>query len=268
MELIPNYFDFNLYGFDITVKDDHVLYKTNIQEQYIIEYILHYKRTNHSNQDIIDVLNELGTTCRSEEWSGLEVMDIYFTYDNRQYIGTNDIMNLPKEIKIPIEKFHKKKIYNIYKIKCYLKNSNKMKFANKIVSLLKNNHIWTKSTKDKLNTEIIIGKTEIEECKNLAKIKINDLMNLNSASLPNSPINIKNSANNIKNSPINIKTLGKKEYIKMLDAIDDDDIKEKSKILDIIDDTKEELKILDEVDDTKEEFKICVINKTLIIIIS
>ena len=170
MEFIPNIFDFNQYGFKIDLKDDYIEFKVDFIEQQIIELIKKLKLENKSNINIIKLLENIGLNVRNEEWSGLELMHIYFAYQNRSYIGIHNIhKTIPKIINVPIKLFNPNNVYKIDLIKCYIENNIDINYANEVNSHLKINNILNKDVK----TELIIGKSKLSEFKKFYHLSIN-----------------------------------------------------------------------------------------------
>lgn len=174
MEFIPDIFDSDHYGYQVSIKEKFVEYKVEYLEQQIIELIKKLKLTNISNSEIIDILEKCDLKNRDEPWLGLDILEIYFKNEERPYIGLYNLHNkLPSIINIPILKFDINISYNLNFIKSYIPDNSYNKLGNDLNLYLKDNNISNPNVKSYLS----INKKDLNNLNNIFKVDLEKFAN-------------------------------------------------------------------------------------------
>ena len=174
MEFIPDIFDSDHYGYQVSIKENFVEYKVEYLEQQIIELIKKLKLTNISNSEIIDILEKYDLKNRNEPWLGLDILEIYFKNEERPYIGLYNLHNkLPSIINIPILKFDINISYNLNFIKSYIPDNSYNKLGNDLNLYLKDNNISNPNVKSYLS----INKKDFKNLNNIFKVNLEKFPN-------------------------------------------------------------------------------------------
>ena len=174
MEFIPDIFDSDHYGYQVSIKENFVEYKVEYLEQQIIELIKKLKLTNISNSEIIDILEKYDLKNRNEPWLGLDILEIYFKNEERLYIGLYNLHNkLPSIINIPILKFDINISYNLNFIKSYIPDNSYNKLGNDLNLYLKDNNISNPNVKSYLS----INKKDFKNLNNIFKVNLEKFPN-------------------------------------------------------------------------------------------
>lgn len=174
MEFIPDIFDSDHYGYQVSIKENFVEYKVEYLEQQIIELIKRLKLTNISNSEIIDILEKYDLKNRDEPWLGLDILEIYFKNEDRPYIGLYNLHNkLPSIINIPILKFDINISYNLNFIKSYIPDNSYNKLGNDLNLYLKDNNISNPNVKSYLS----INKKDFKDLNNIFRVNLEKFAN-------------------------------------------------------------------------------------------
>ena len=174
MEFIPDIFDSDHYGYQVSIKENFVEYKVEYLEQQIIELIKKLKLTNISNSEIIDILEKYDLKNRDEPWLGLDILEIYFKNEDRPYIGLYNLHNkLPSIINIPILKFDINISYNLNFIKSYIPDNSYNKLGNDLNLYLKDNNISNPNVKSYLS----INKKDFKDLNNIFRVNLEKFAN-------------------------------------------------------------------------------------------
>lgn len=174
MEFIPDIFDSDHYGYQVSIKENFIEYKVEYLEQQIIELIKKLKLTNISNSEIIDILEKYDLKNRDEPWLGLDILEIYFKNEERPYIGLYNLYNkLPSTINIPILKFDLNISYNLNFIKSYIPDNSYNKLGNDLNLYLKDNNIYNPNVKSYLS----INKKDFKDLNNSFRVNLEKFAN-------------------------------------------------------------------------------------------
>ena len=174
MEFIPDIFDSDHYGYQVSIKENFVEYKVEYLEQQIIELIKKLKLTNISNSEIIDILEKYDLKNRYEPWLGLDILEIFFKNEERPYIGIYNLHNiLPSIISIPILKFDINISYNLNFIKSYIPDNSYNKLGNDLNLYLKDNNISNPNVKSYLS----INKKDFKDLNNSFRVNLEKFAN-------------------------------------------------------------------------------------------